>query len=171
MKEDAPAPERVPTKRAQLAAAPPLWLRQWSERTDLHPNEVKRVQKEIERRKEAEKQPTVKLAIITGNEGLTPKQLREVPKLIRRIQPTELRLIGQTKKVMPLIDHRMVRVQAFPETIVTRNVIRDSTVAIMFPKEGTKPNQVDGVWDAVRFAKHRNIQTRVIMPDGSLHEE
>lgn len=138
-------------------------------RDDLHPNERKRVINEIQRRKD--EQPSVRLAIITGGEGITPSQLRKFPELLERIQPTELRMVGQTKKLMPFVDHKMVRLQAFHDLMITRTALRDSTVAIFFPKEEKKPTKkVDGVWDAYRFAKHRNIQCRVVMPDGSPYE-
>lgn len=175
MKDDAPAPDKIPQKRALLQdreRTPDLWLRQWLVRDDLHYRERRRISAEIERRKES--RLSVRLAVIAGPEGVTPQQVRVARDQIKRIQPTEVRLVGQTVKM-----HRLFAkdLNAFvdygdihPEGDLARSLIRSATVVLAFPKERYKPTQVEGVWDAVRFAKHRDLPVRVILPDGSTTE-
>jgi hypothetical protein len=48
-----------------------------------------------------------------------------------------------------------------------QELVRSSTTVVAAPKEREKPNTVEGVWEAVRYAKHRRVPVRVVMPDGT----
>ena len=169
MKDDAPAPETVPTKRRHIEAAPDLWLRQWLARDDLWVRDRRRLEKEVKRRKDAK--PQVNLVVVAGEEGTTPEQVRRAREELDRIQPTKVIFIGRLAKITHLfpsdsdIETDYLPVLGKAEV---RNVIRDNaTIVLAFPKEPLKPDKVLGVWDAVRFAKHRNLPVRIVLPDGS----
>jgi hypothetical protein len=170
MKEDTPAPDVIPTKRRPLEAAPDLWLRQWLNKEDITFREKKRIDKEIQRRKD--EKPRVSLGVLVPQEGVTPKQLRALDDYIKVLQPTEVHHDGVPSKVHQVVKrygvdpvvHRDIRLSDnFPE------VVKNSTVVVALPKEpyfsvDNKPKT--GVWEAVNYAKLRSIPVKVFDLDG-----
>lgn len=171
MKDDAPAPDRIPTKKRQLEQALDAWLHVWLAKPDITYRERKRILAEQGRRKQV--RPAVRLALIAGQEGITPHQIRITRDLLERIAPTEVRTVGQVAKLERLLPDDLNVHLDYGNTAdvgLARSIVRDSTVVVAYPKEPLKPDKVEGVWDAVRFAKHRNLPVRIVMPDGELKE-
>lgn len=173
MKEDlGPAPEEVPTKRNVLqdeGRTPTIWIRQWLGRDNLWIRDRKRLERELERRQEAK--PQVKLAIIAGKEGVTPHQVRKTRELLERMEPTEVAFVGRVAKIAHLFsEDAHYKADYYSDITFGRDVVRDATVVIAYPKEADKPHVVNGVWDLIRFAKHRNTPVRIVMPNGELTE-
>jgi hypothetical protein len=169
-KTDAPPlPDTFPKKRRQIEEALDIHLRLWVEMEGLPPGQRRKAQEEIERRRRL--RPDVKLAIIAGPEGVTPEQVRVSAGIFKRIEPTHVLVVGQARKLARLfVDIEYDGPLQFSKPEDVRDVLRNATVAVCYPKETFNPNVVDGVWDAVRFAKHRSIPVRAIMPDGKLYE-
>jgi FAD/FMN-containing dehydrogenase len=44
--------------------------------------------------------------------------------------------------------------------------VRQATAVVAAPKEPEKPDRVEGVWEAVRYARHRRVPVRVVLPNG-----
>lgn len=161
MKDDAPVPERLPRKRRELEDALDRWLAVWLAREDLTPSERRRLEEEKARRKALT--PDVQVALIVGNEGMTPAQHDRASDLLGAMGATEVFYLQYVARHVRRLQQVTPMSTGFGDE---REMLREATAAIATPKEPEKPNVVQGVWDAVRFAKHRKIPVRVVMPDG-----
>lgn len=166
MKDDAPAPERIPTKRRQIEDAPAHWLREWLGKEDITFREKKRIEKEIQRRKDL--LPDVKIGIVVGKEGVTPAQLRSIDDYLQLIGPTEILHAGVSSRL-----HQVCRRIGVPVTVIQHprespqaEVVKRSTTVVAAVKEPYTPEQKFGVWGLVKYAKHRKVPVRVYTPDG-----
>lgn len=182
MKDDAPTPEQIPSKKRALEAALDRWLREWLTKPDITFRERKRITAEMERRKALA--PRVSVGIIVGREGTTPKQIHAIRKLLESYGPTEIHHTGVSSKLHTLCrsftDHIVINTQNLGgKRYVERGnrdddveVIKESTVAIIAVKDTRKPERVEGLWELARYARNtRNIPVKVVMPDGELYSE
>lgn len=140
MKDDAPTPEKIPTKRRQLREALDRWLVEWLTRPTITPAEAKRVERERARRKTLK--PTTVVGVLAGREGLTPEQREYVRGYFVDMDPT----VMQTGTEAEL-----------------SNIVRSSNVVVAAPPRSVKTG---AVWEAVRLAKHRHVPVRVVLPNG-----
>jgi hypothetical protein len=169
MKDDVEIPAKVPTKRKVLES-PALtldkWLAVWAADPDQPPSARKRAQDERDRRKRLV--PDVRVGVIVGEEGMTPAQRARLLELVAEAKATELhydaeRLTHLRRLLLPLDDLNVKAILHHGN----QDVVRESTTLVAAPKDTEKPNVVEGVWEAVRYAKHRKVPVRVVMPDGS----
>lgn len=153
-KEDTPLPAEVPRKRRQLEGALDLHLAQWLAGDTLTPSERRRLEEEKARRKTAI--PTRLVVRLVPKEGMTPEQKRAVYVAVGEEQATTIATI--------------VHVPDGATRDKLRTLNPDAIVAAV--KETREPAGVKtGVWDAVKFARHRRLAVRVVLPDGSTMEE
>jgi hypothetical protein len=174
MKDDVEIPAKVPPTKRKVLESPSLtldkWLAVWAADPDQPPSARKRAQDERDRRKAL--MPDVRVGVILGEEGMTPAQRVAVRDFVLAQSPTELHVQKGSythlrRLLFELSDQELVpipppSVQPDPSTIV-----RASTTLVAVPKDNEKPNVVEGVWEAVRYAKHRKVPVRVVMPDGT----
>jgi hypothetical protein len=78
MKDDAPTPATVPTKRRHIRAALDRWLAEWLARDDLTPAQRMRLDYERKRRRKPKRGLVL---LIVGREGMTPRQRAHVAEL------------------------------------------------------------------------------------------
>lgn len=165
MKDDAPTPEKVPTKRRQLHDALPRWLAEWLARDDLTKRERALIEEEQERRRNL--QPTVAVGVVIPQEGLTPQQLAALKEWLSASGATEV----HHRFGMPSRVHTACRDLGVPVNVrdTDRDVVRDSTTVVATPKETFDPGpRSGGVWDTVRAARHRKVPVKLVMPDGRI---
>lgn len=144
MKEDALVPEKVPKKRRQLEAALDRWLPVWLERDDLTPSERRRVEEERERRRRNRDGEPTTLGLLIGAEGMTPEQ---------RLALAEYKAAMKPASVIEGGDFQAV--------------VKASTVAFAAPRHAREPKSGEpGVWAGIRYARHRKVPVRVILPSG-----
>src|SRR5262245_64801903 len=86
MKDDAPTPPTIPTKRRHFRQALDRWLIEWLLRDDLTPTQAREIERERARRKSA--RPAVVVGVITGREGMTPEQREYVRGYLLTMDPT-----------------------------------------------------------------------------------
>lgn len=168
MKDDVEIPAKVPAKRKVLenpALTLDLWLAVWANDDSQPPGARKRAQEERDRRKALV--PDVRMGVIVGDEGMTPAQRDRVLELLSGAQPTEIhfrldRVSHLRRVLLPIAQgsHREV------PHVDEQELVRASTSLLAAPKESEKPGTVVGVWEAVRYAKHRKVPVRVVMPSG-----
>lgn len=162
VKDDVEIPPEPPRKRRQLEAALPVWLATWATDESLPPSARRRAQEERDRRKALA--PDVRVGFIVGEEGMTPVQRDRLVELAISAGPTELHLDGR----------RLPHVRRFPAELLhmvvvheeAQELVKASTLVLAAPKEPEKPDRVEGVWEAVRYAKHRRVPVRVVLPNG-----
>lgn len=155
----------IPRKRRQLedqAAFLDLHIAMWLD-GDITPSERRRLEEEKARRKSL--RPNVNVGLIVGAEGLTPAQTTAAHAFLLTVNPTAVHWQNGTLK---LVRKALAAVPDVPGEVHQdfNEVVRHSTTVIAFPKEPEKPNQVQGVWAGVRYAKHRSTPVRVVMPNG-----
>lgn len=161
-KDDIEIPPAPPRKRRQLEDPNTLdkWLAIWATDDELPPSQRKRAQEERDRRKRLV--PDVKVGILVGEEGMTPAQAAIVAEAVA--PATELHAHGMyaahLRKPLSGVTTPCVQHGDY------REVIRYSTSLVATPKEPEKPDVVEGVWQAVRYAKHRKVAVKVVMPNG-----
>ena len=159
-------PQQIPKKRRQLEAAPDVWLAVWLSRNDITPSERRRVQAVKDSRKAAI--PDKPVGLLVGPEGLTPNQLESLKDALKSATPTEIHHPGVASTV-----HSLCRSLNVP-VIVHRNdmkeVVKSTQFVIGTPKESREPNQKvgTGVWEMIRYAKHRSLVVKIITPDGAV---
>lgn len=170
MKDDAPTPEVVPRKRRQIEAVPALWLAEWLARDDLSPGDRKRVQGEKDRRRNLN--PDNRVGILVGVEGMTPEQFATFKDMIGTVGATEIHHPGVASKVHGMCKSLGVPVNVHHQQVsdsftANRDVVKSSDVVIATPKT-TAPNGGGSptVWDHIKYAKHRSVPVKIIMPDG-----
>jgi hypothetical protein len=134
MKDDAPTPATIPTKRRQIRKALDRWIAEWLAREDLTPAQRMRIEYERKRRRQPERGLVL---LIVGREGMTPPQ---------RARVTEL--APSVAALLPEDDGRAM--------------IRDASAVIAAPRARAGGD----VWDAVRYARHRRVPVRVVLPNG-----
>ena len=167
MKDDVGEPGPVPTKRRALHDAPAVWLAKWLERDDLTTRERKLVEAEKERRKSTS--PDVRVGLIIPAEGVTPKQLDALREALPALNATEVHHGGVPSRV-----HTACRMLGVPvihhDEPVGRDheVVKASSIVVAAPKETRAPVQKVGVWEVIKYAKHRSVPVRVVMPDGNI---
>jgi hypothetical protein len=169
VKDDVEIPPTPPRKRRALEQALPQWLAMWANDESLPPSQRRRAQAERDRRKRLV--PDVIVGVIVGEEGMTPAQRGRLLELIAAARATELhhdwsRSSHMRRLLLPLDD---LNVRVVPQQ-GDHELVRNSTTVVAVPKDVEKPDRVEGVWEAVRYAKHRRLPVRVVMPDGNEHE-
>jgi hypothetical protein len=171
MKTDVVMPSRPPKKRRVLEDAAQtldVWLATWATDKKLTPSERARAQRERDRRK-AEVQE-VRVAVIAGREGITPPQATRIREYLEAVAATDVLLVGRASRgVGPyLAKGGSLRVVA---SELARDAVRDADRVVAAVKGPSVPVEKEGVWDAVRFAKHRSTPVTVLLPDGSSPRE
>lgn len=170
MKDDVEIPPEPPRKRRQLedpGQTLDKWLAVWASDESLPPSARKRAQAERDRRKALV--PDVRVGVIVGEEGMTPAQRERVLEILVSVGATELlydgdRLSHFRRLLLPLDDLGVPAVLQQGD----QELVRNSSTLVAAPKEAEKPGVVEGVWEAVRYAKHRKVPVRVVMQDGSV---
>lgn len=144
-KEDIEIRKRPPRKRKHLEQALDVELATWENDPKLTPSERRKAHHERDRRKEAADETIV--VLLRPREGLTPEQRKMAGELVKDADVN--RFWGGSGAYQP--------------------TIKGATLVVACPKEMTRPEQAPGgsVWAAARYARHRNIAVRVIMPDGT----
>lgn len=175
MRDDAPVPETVPRKRAELHRALDRWLAVWLARDDLTAAERRLVEAEKARRKEA--RPERVVGVVTAPEGLTPPQFIALCQLVREVGATEVlhtRVPRKTHGALMAVCRelgataRLVDDVRDPE-LAARAVIYDSTVVVAAPREATvQAYATPGVWKMIGLARHRGLPTTVVLPNGEV---
>lgn len=167
MKDDVEIPPEPPRKRRVLedpGQTLDRWLAVWATNESLPPSARRRAQDERDRRKRLA--PDVRVGVIVGEEGMTPPQRSRVLELVGGA--TELHYHGDRqshlRSLMLPLDDLNVRMVLHSDD---QEIVRAASTVVAAPKEPEKPNVVAGVWAGVRYAKHRRLPVRVVMPDGS----
>jgi hypothetical protein len=157
MKQDVPPlPARVPTKRYQMHRLLDLHIAMWLAGETITRDERRRLQEEKVRRKTL--RPSVVVAVIGAKEGLTPAQREFVRGYLATIAPNEVHTVAPIRAVsgaLNMLDDTPVTVHTDSE-----DAIRASTIVLVAPRSESAAT------DAVRFAKHRKVPVRVILPSG-----
>lgn len=145
MKEDAPTPNRIPTKRREMDAALDRWIAEWLARPNLRVGERKRLEEEKERRKQTRKAPAgVALGILHDREGMTPAQRKALTAFRAGLHVTSETNSGDFQAVVKLAD-----------------------VVFAAPKHAREPvSNENGVWAGIRYARHRKVPVHIVLPDG-----
>lgn len=145
MKEDTPTPLAIPKKRRQLEAALDRWIAEWLARSNLALGDRKRLEEEKERRKGVRKSPEKPtLGILHAREGMTPEQRRAL---------NEYRLEVQAGRDVTSGDFKAV--------------VRLSDTLFAAPNHARQPaSGEDGVWSAIRYARHRKVPVKIVLPNG-----
>lgn len=166
MKTDVIMPARPPKKRRVLedvGQTLDVWLATWATDKGLTPSERARAQRERDRRKALV--PDVVVAVIAGKEGVTPQQAHRIAAYLQNTNATEVRFVGRAA--------RALRNFKGPVTVESdaRTAVREATHVVAAVKGPHVPVEKEGVWDAVRFAKHRDTPVTILLPDGSSPRE
>lgn len=143
MKEDAPRPAKVPMKRRQLEELVPRWIAEWLASDDLTPAERAVLEDEKHRRKIGMSGSPV-LGLLVGPEGMTPAQ---------KIALAEFRAEIDAKSEINSGD--------------LKAVVRTATHVFAAPKHSRAPASGEqGVWAAIRYARHRKVPVKIVLPNG-----
>lgn len=166
MKDDVgPLPERPPAKRRQLQQTPALWIAQWLAGDTLTPSERRRLEEEKHRRRGLT--PDRAVGIVVGAEGVTPEQFTRLIEQTHAVQPTEIHHPGLQSRL-----HMQLRAMEVPVHVHAgdfKAVVKASHVVILAPRD-SDPSGRAAVWETLRYAKHRNLAVRVVLPSGDLGE-
>jgi hypothetical protein len=158
MKDDAPAPDEIPTKRRQLHDVPDYWLAVWASRDNLTNTERARVGEERDRRKHARRQQDVTVGVLVGPEGATPEQTEYIVGYLLTLGATTIVAVDLPAKIERRLDG--IPVAGAPDFQV---VVRASDVVLAAPRA----SQAAGVvLDGIRYARHRRVPVRVVLPNG-----
>lgn len=170
MKDDVPPlPARVPSKRRQLERLLDVHVAMWLAGDQISDAERRRLQElKAQRRATVPDRP---VGLLVGREGATPPQVQAIVDILAQLHPTEIHHPGVSPALhracratgAPVIVHRDVRV----DESGMPTVIRQSSTVIAAPKERSPQSAKSVVWDMIRYAKHRRIAVRVVLPDGS----
>lgn len=158
-KEDvADLPAVPPRKRRALQGVPDLWLALWASDEGLSRGDRSRAQSERERRRRLKPEKIVGLVI--EQEGVTPQQLEGI-----KVSLMKSGASGLTYPRVPAPVHSACRALNLPITVAEnrREVIRASHLVIAAPRT---VNPIDtGVWELIRYARHRSTPSIIIAPD------
>jgi hypothetical protein len=172
MKDDVPElPARVPTKRRALRELLDVHIAMWLAGSEITTAERRRLEAVKAERKQST--PDRPVGLLIGREGVTPAQQRSIVSLLSELAPTEIHhprlassLHSACKRLdVPVILHEDVRVDEGG----MREVVKASTVVIGAPKERSRPSETSTVWDMMRYANHRDLAVKVVLPDGGIH--
>lgn len=163
-KDDVETPQRPPSKRRQLQSADVLdtWLAVWATDDNLTPSERRRAQDERDRRKAARRREDAIVGVIVGPEGATPAQSAYITGYLLTLPATGVCHAGVSRGIA----------RAFPPGVAEigapdwQAVVRVADVILAAPKEQSEPVQKLGVWSAIRYARHRNVPVRIVLPNG-----
>lgn len=163
-KDDTPTPAVVPTKRRPVREALDKWLAEWLTRDDLLPSTRRLLEGERERRRKARKAgPDVDVGLLIGAEGTTPDQLAFIVGYLVTTGPASIIHAGVSKRLAAEFPDGVPEVGA-PDF---EAVVRAATVVLAAPKEPAEPNGPKaGVWAGVKYARHRGVPVRIVLPDG-----
>jgi hypothetical protein len=167
-KDDVDVPDEVPSKRRQLEGALDKWLAVWLTRDDLTPSQRRRLEEEKARRKALV--PDQRVGVLVGAEGCTREQRARIMDVVAALQPTEIHHPGLSspmhqacRRVAPVVVHqdgiRPAGTRDMQDVVKAAHVVVGA-VRSRSP-EGTP------VWEMIRYAKHRSLPVRVVLPDGS----
>jgi hypothetical protein len=162
-KDDAPAPAHPPAKRRQLEKVPDLWVAQWLAGDTITPSERRRLEELKASRKARRDMLDVPVGLIIGHEGMTPEQLDALPAALAGATSVQHRGLPSRyhqacRRVAPVTIHRDD----------DKAVVRASKRVVAMVRSRT-PEGTD-VWETVRYAKHRGVAVRVVLPDGQLDD-
>ena len=172
MKDDVPElPAKVPAKRRQERELLDVHIALWLAGDDITPSQRRRLQAEKQRRKSLVADRPV--GLLVGREGVTPEQQEAMIGLLGELEPTEVHHPGVGKRLhgacrlldVPVHVHVDVRLDEGG----MREVIKNSSIIIGAPKERSRPASSSVVWDMIRYAKHRSLAVKVVLPDGGIH--
>jgi hypothetical protein len=165
-------PDAPPRKRRQLEDVPDKWLAVWAADERLPVGDRKRVRDLRERRKRDRMVVQRSVGVLVTPAGVSPSQTERLIILLDRLKPTEIH--------HPYMSPVVHRACAATGAIVTvhRGEGGDMTTAqcvevlVGLVKDTTMPDHKQGVpvWDALRRAKDRDVDVKVIWPDGTLLE-
>lgn len=169
MKDDVPPlPARVPSKRRQLERLLDVHVAMWLAGDQISDAERRRLEELKAQRKAAV--PDRPVGLLVGREGATPAQVQAIADILAALRPTEIHHPG----VSPAL-HRACR--ATGVSVIVHGavcdetgmpaVIKQSATVIAAPKERSPQSAKSVVWDMIRYAKHRRVAVRVVLPDGS----
>jgi hypothetical protein len=162
-KEDVgPLPDTVPRKRRQIEALADLHIAMWLASDDLAPGDRKRLEAEKQRRKTST--PEHPVGVLIGSGGCSPAQLAAL----------EGALAGATEVHHPGVASR---VHTTCKGVAPVVIHRDDLRAVVLHSKGvvalpttTTPSAVSPVWSMVKYAKHRSLSVKVVLPDGTITE-
>lgn len=165
MKDDAPAPKRIPKKRRVLESAQTLdrWIAEWLDRDDLTPSERRRLEVERERRKAARLMPDTDVGLLIGPEGITPAQATTIATMLPQLAPTSVVFCGSMSRRLAGELPDNVAMASAPDF---QAVVRAADVVIAAPKKPHEQAAQVGVWAGVKYAKHRSVPVRIVLPNG-----
>jgi hypothetical protein len=172
VKDDVPPlPAKVPAMRRQERELLDVHIALWLAGDDITPSERRRLQAEKQRRKSLVADRPV--GLLVGREGVTPEQREAMIGLLAELAPTEVhhpRLAGPLHSAckrlgVPVFMHEDVRLDEGG----MREVVKNSSIIIGAPKERSRPASSSVVWDMIRYAKHRSLAVKVVLPDGGIH--
>lgn len=182
-KDDVQLPDHVPHKRKQVEQILDVHIAMWLASDDITPSERKRLEAEKARRKALV--PDRPVGLLVGREGVTPPQQTEVLLELVHARPTEIHhpgvaaaLHGACKRMgVPVHPVRSLRgwqlgqpafaAHGTDEEAMRCVVLAATHLVIGAPKE-SQPAATP-VWSMVRYAKHRGIAVKVILPDGTVY--
>jgi hypothetical protein len=165
-KDDVEIPPSPPRKRRVLedqGVTLDKWLAVWANDESLPVSQRARAQRERDRRKLLLNLEPDIVGVLVGREGATPEQLDAIrgivhgPSVLEVHAPAPLKLGLEEGFVLHRKPDLRERLHA---------IVKSSTTVVAAPKEAEKPNVVQGVWEAVRYARHRGLPVTVVMPDG-----
>lgn len=162
-KDDAPCPERPPAKRRPLEQCPDVWLATWAGSKLLTPSERRRVEDERERRKATRRLSERRVGVVHDRQGVTAEQVHALGELLAAIEPSEIFHPGLQRAA-----HTTLR-RAGKKIIFLRDdpkgVIVNAQTAIVLPRNAKIESEA---WELARYAKHRGVALRIVLPDGSV---
>lgn len=153
-------PAQVPRKRRALEAVPDMWLAVWANDDTLSPGDLKRAVGERQRRKRL--RPDRVAGLVVEPEGVTPEQLAGIRAILERTQPTAI-----VQTYVPTKVHTVSKSVAVPITVLPdrREVVKQADVVIACPRTANPISE--GVWELIRYARHRSTEVSIITPDWS----
>lgn len=160
MKDDAPLPDSVPRKRRQIESLLDRHIAVWLAGETLAPSDRRRLEEEKARRRTSV--PDRLVGVLVGAAGVAPPQLDALPGLLAGA--TEVTHPGVSSRVHTAC--RSVGVPVVVRRDDPREVVRasDLVVAVL---NGPKADGTE-VWEWVRYARHRGVPVRAVLPDGQL---
>lgn len=165
MNTDIPLPPHVPVKRKQLRDVLDVHIAMWLAGDTITDYDRARLEGEKAERARRRRRPPCVVGVLVGPEGLTPAQLRAVRDALAMLEPTEIHLpFRASRQLQAMCRERQVPLSSHRDL---RQIVRNSQHVVAAPRERVEPKTKTGVWDSVKFAKHRSLAVTVILPDGT----